>query len=292
MIGTLALYAPEEDAFDAEEMPLLVDLADNLAYGIGVLRTQQKLKQDEAVLLQARKIEAMGLLASGVAHDFNNLLTIINGYADLLLKQVPLEDGPRAQLTEILCAGRRAAALTGQLLAFSREQPLEPEILDLNEVLEGLAAMLRRLIGGNIDLVLQPGKTPQMVRADRGQLEQVLMNLAVNSRDAMPLGGQLFITAAPDETSAPVAADTGKLVGLTVADTGCGMDAKTRARIFEPFFTTKPVGQGTGLGLSMVHDFVKQSGGDIAVASEPGRGTTMTIRLPRVESAKTKAAGK
>jgi PAS domain S-box-containing protein len=244
-------------------------------------------KQLEQQLIQAQKMEAVGRLAGGVAHDFNNLLTIINGYSQLLTEQISTEDPRRDQLNEILKAGERAASLTRQLLAFSRRQVLEPKILDLNSVLADLQKMLRRLIGEDIELVTTLKPKLGRVKVDPGQIEQVIMNLAVNARDAMPEGGKLYIETNDVEVDEDYAQShsnmmPGKYVMLAVTDTGIGMDADTQARIFEPFFTTKGKGQGTGLGLAMVYGIVKQSGGFIWVYSESGQGATFKIYFPVV----------
>ncbi|HEY7511658.1 MAG TPA: PAS domain S-box protein [Vicinamibacteria bacterium] len=241
----------------------------------------------EAQLLQAQKIEAVGRLAGGIAHDFNNLVTAILGYADLLARRLPAADALRRHVEEITRAAERAASLTQQLLAFSRKQVLQPRVLDVREVLESAQGLLRRLIGEDIELIILADAAVGRVRADPVQLEQVLLNLAINARDAMPQGGRLVLEAADvdfDETYARehVGGRPGPFVMIAVSDTGHGMDRETQARIFEPFFTTKEMGKGTGLGLSTVYGIVKQSGGYIWVYSEPGRGTTFKVYLPRV----------
>jgi CheY-like chemotaxis protein len=233
-------------------------------------------------------MEAVGMLAGGIAHDFNNLLTIISGYSQLIFNSLPARDPNRHSAEQIVKAGERAGELTSQLLAFSRRQALQPKVLDLNMLVKTLGAMLRRLIGEHIDLRLVLSPDLSRVSASPGQLEQVLMNLVVNARDAMPEGGTLTIrteNANLDETSAGrhLAVKPGPYIMLAVSDTGHGMDAATRARLFEPFFTTKKAGKGTGLGLSTVLGIVKQSGGCLDVWSEPGRGTTMRIYLPGID---------
>ncbi len=252
---------------------------------IGTVQDVTDRMQLETQLRQAQKMDAIGKLAGGVAHDFNNILTVIEGYANLLASAGTLEGADRDAIKEILEASHRAAALTRQLLAFSRQQVLQPRLLDVNEAIAGVERMLRRLIGENIEFVTKMQPSIDMVMADPGQVEQVLLNLAVNARDAMPHGGVLEI-----ETANVVLGETdaknhrvrtpGPHVMLSVTDTGSGIAPELLDRIFEPFFTTKESGKGTGLGLATVHGIVQQSGGHCSVASEPGRGTTFSVYLP------------
>jgi PAS domain S-box-containing protein len=246
-------------------------------------------KQLEQQLQQSQKMEAVGRLAGGVAHDFNNLLTIICGYSELMLARLPSSDPGRDLIKEIQKAGDRAASLTRQLLAFSRKQVLEPKVLDLNNVVADVDKMLRRLIGEDVELVNATRADLGQVLADAGQVEQILLNLALNARDAMPRGGKLTIKTANvelDENYAQRHADArpGPYVVLSVTDTGCGMDEVTQRHIFEPFFTTKKDGNGTGLGLATVFGIVAQSSGHIVVESAPEQGTTISVLLPRVEA--------
>jgi CheY-like chemotaxis protein/two-component sensor histidine kinase len=238
-------------------------------------------------------MEAVGRLSGGVAHDFNNILMIITGYGDLLKDRLGSDEQLRPMIEAILNAANRAASLTHQLLAFSRKQILSPKVLDLNSILADLDKMLPRLIGEDIYLEMVPGNGLGRVMADALQIQQVVMNLVVNARDAMPDGGKLTIETANaewDEESGQefgIEAKAGSFVLLSVADNGIGMDRETRAHLFEPFFTTKGVDKGTGLGLSIVYGIVKQSGGFIRVDSQPGQGTTFKIYLPRIEAKET-----
>ncbi len=258
-----------------------------LTHFVGVQTDVTPFKHLEAQFLQAQKMEVVGQLAGGVAHDFNNILTIITGYSDLALVSLDRRHEARTMLEEIRKAGERAAGLTRQLLAFSRKQVLQPRLLDLNDLVANVQKMLSRLIGEDIQLftTLDPSLGP--VKADPGQIEQILVNLAVNARDAMPGGGRLTVETADaevDEASARACPElhAGRYAVLTFTDTGCGMDKQTLDRIFEPFFTTKGQGRGTGLGLATVYGIVKQSGGYVSAQSEPGKGATFKIFLPVV----------
>jgi PAS domain S-box-containing protein len=269
----------------------LIPVADPEAAGVrldGVMRDVTEQRRLAEQLRQAQKMEAVGQLAGGVAHDFNNLLTVITSYADILSEELALADPRREAVEEIRKAAASAAALTRQLLAFSRQQVLEPRVLDVNAVVAAAQKLLKRLLGEDIALVTALAPELGAVRADPGQLEQLIVNLAVNARDAMPEGGKLTIeTANADMDEAYVRdhplARPGRYVMLAISDTGVGMDEATQRHIFEPFFTTKEAGKGTGLGLATVYGIVKQSGGFIWVYSEPGHGTTFKIYLPRVD---------
>ena len=265
-----------------------VAVADEAPLGIGMFVAETTERRGlEAQLQQAQKMEAVGQLAGGIAHDFNNLLTVITSYGAMVLADLPRESPHTTDVQEILNAANRASSLTRQLLAFSRRQVLQPNVLDLNALTGNLEKMLRRLLREDIQLVTRFEPRIALVNADAGQLEQVIVNLVVNARDAMPRGGRIAIetsNVALGDGYGPMHANTspGPYVLLTVSDTGKGMDKTTQAHIFEPFFTTKPVGQGTGLGLSTVYGIVKQSGGYIWVYSEIDRGTTFKIYLPAV----------
>jgi signal transduction histidine kinase/ActR/RegA family two-component response regulator len=253
------------------------------AYVMSDITEQKRL---EAQFMQAQKMEAIGVLAGGVAHDFNNLLTVINGYADSLLGEMTAGDPRRYEVEQIRDAGQRAVSLTTQLLAFSRKQAFRLRNVDLNDALAQMDTILRRVIGEDIDLVIVPQPGLGLVNADPGQMQQIIMNLAVNAQHAMPGGGRLMIETLnvdldEEQVFRQVVMPEGPYVIMAIGDNGLGMDAETKARIFEPFFTTKRQG-GTGLGLSTVYGIVKQSNGFIWVDSELGKGTTFRIYLPRV----------
>ena len=279
---------------DDSMAPIQTD-SGSIVGAILVFRDATRRKQHEAALLESerqllhsQRMEAVGRLAGGVAHDFNNLLTIISGYADLVLKRIDLDDSMRSRIEEISKAGQKAAGLTRQLLAFSRGKPLKLEVIDLNQVVAEVEAMLRRLIGEDIELVTILSGDPLCVIADVGQIEQVIMNLATNARDAMPNGGRLTLQTGLKEPDENVAGDTSgsqpnRHALLAVTDTGIGIDEQTKLRLFEPFFTTKEVGKGTGLGLSTIYGIVKNHNGHVRVQSVPGRGSTFEVFLRRAD---------
>lgn len=279
---------------DGTEFPVEVSLSyvemDEGLFAIAFVSDTSQRRQLEEQLMHAQKMEAVGRLAGGVAHDFNNMLTVISGYNRMILDELSALDPLRGYAEEILKAADRAGALTNQLLAFSRRQIMKPRVMNVNTVIAQTEKMLRRLIGEDIEVKFGLDADTGNIKADPGHVEQAIVNLAVNARDAMPLGGRLTIETANahlDETYAKthMGVTPGDFVMIAVSDTGVGMDAETKRRIFEPFFTTKEKGKGTGLGLATVYGIVKQTGGDIWVYSEPGRGTTFKLYFPRVKEA-------
>ena len=287
-LETLAAGTRQMEKGDFEfQIPVQgTDEVADLARAFEEMRTT--LRQSREGLLRAARLEAVGRLAGGIAHDFNNLVMIIKGYSDLLMESATPENRP--YLDEIKSAGERASGLTRQLLAFSRKQVLEPQILDPSQAVRNMVKMLRVLIGEDVELVTNFSEHAARVKADPGQLEQVVMNLAVNARDAMPGGGKIVIETQSCYLDASYSANNAEVVAgnyvlIAVTDTGCGMDKETLSHIFEPFFTTKELGKGTGLGLATVYGIVKQSHGHVSVYSEPGVGTTFKIYLPAVQTA-------
>lgn len=277
---------------DGKEFPVEVSLSylemPQGVFAIAFVSDISQRKELEDQLMHAQKMEAVGRLAGGVAHDFNNMLTVIAGYNRMILDELSPLDPLRGYAEEILKAADRAGALTNQLLAFSRRQIMKPRVINVNAVIEQTEKMLRRLIGEDIELVFGLKSDSGNIRVDPGHVEQAIMNLAVNARDAMPLGGRLTLETANvhlDENYAKthMGVTPGEFVMIAVSDSGIGMDAETKRRIFEPFFTTKEKGKGTGLGLATVYGMIKQAGGDIWVYSEPNRGTTFKLYFPRVQ---------
>jgi len=284
--GQLLLIAKDQTEIAIEHsVAPLCDDSGSLRGAILVFRDISGRRQLEEQLNRAGRMDAVGRLASGVAGDFNNALTVITGYSDLLRGQMPASSPLRRFADEIQYAGERATRLTRQLLEFSRGQAAQPRVLDLNVLIAGMEPMLRRILGEAIDLIVLPGQTLGRVKVDASQIEQAILNLASNARDAMPNGGKLVIETANAEVDESTAAQAGVQPGgyilLAVSDTGCGMDAQTRARLFEPFFTTKEQGKGSGLGLSIVYGTVRQAGGYITVYSQVNCGTILEIYLPR-----------
>ncbi|WP_447979219.1 PAS domain S-box protein [Candidatus Nitrospira bockiana] len=287
--GVMEFFSRDKRPPDAHVLALMATIGSQVGHLI-------ERKQLEEQLRQSQKMEAIGRLAGGIAHDFNNLLTVITGYTQVALAHVKDDEPLRAELEEIRQAGDRAAALTSQLLAFSRRQVVQPKLLDLNGIIVNLEKMLQRLIGEDVNLIVTLEPSLGRIQVDPGQIEQVIVNVAINARDAMPKGGRLVIEThdvefADGSAWRPVNLPPGAYVELVVSDTGCGMDEYTRSHMFEPFFTTKEHGKGTGLGLSTVYGIVKQSGGEIVVDTAPGRGTTLSMFFPRVREADPRPEG-
>ena len=288
--GRLCNRRKDGTCFDEDASITPVRGADGrITHYIAVKRDISAVRSLEEQLLHAQKMEAIGRLAGGIAHDFNNILTTINGYSEMLADAAPPDSPLAADLAEILGAGRRAAMLTRQLLLFSRRAPADPVTLDLRVPVRTLEKMLRRTVGEDIRLDIRLSAEPLWVTGDAGQLDQVIMNLAVNARDAMPGGGVLTLSAREETLVAGLVDDlevvpAGAYVALTIADDGAGMTPEVKARIFEPFFTTKEKGKGTGLGLATVFGIVKQNGGHIRVDSAPGKGAAFTVYLPRADA--------
>lgn len=288
-VGVIEILNKNKGPVNRHDLDTLVVISAIAAAAIEQSKAFEALRVKDVQLQQAQKMEAVGRLAVGVAHDFNNLLTVIKGYSELIVMAVEGNVPVRTHAEEVLKAADRAAGVTSQLLAFSRKQVFELRTVRLNEVVANVEKLLRRLIGEDIQLITTVGSNLGWIKADPGQLEQVLMNLAVNARDAMPHGGTLTIRIAHSEldetfTRHHLDFQPGMYCALSVADSGCGMNKDTLSKLFEPFFTTKDPGKGTGLGLSIVHGIVKQSRGHILVSSEPGVGTTFNIYLPCVEA--------
>jgi len=291
LYGALGLYGKVEEERDWP--PAFVALLSAVAYNIMAVierkHTEQALQDSEEKLIQSQKMEAVGRLAGGIAHDFNNLLTTILGYSDMLIANRELDDVTAESIQEIKASGERAASLTHQLLAFSRKQVLKPQVMNLNTVITGFVKMLNRVVGEDVQIITHLAADVWLTKADPGQMEQVIINLAVNARDAMLYGGKLVLetgNVSMDEEQCKEGhreMQPGAYVVLSISDTGEGMDEEVKEKIFEPFYTTKELGKGTGLGLSTVFGIVKQSDGYIYVYSETGKGTTFKIYLPRIE---------
>jgi signal transduction histidine kinase/DNA-binding response OmpR family regulator len=292
LIGSLNLSLAEEISFSNAEYQLAQNVAEQVSSTLARAQLNKAHQQLEEQYRQSQKMEAIGRLAGGMAHDFNNLLTVITGYTELLLYRHIEKDTPQyREIEQIHKAGKRASTLTRQLLAFSRQQVIQPKELDLNAIINDINEMIRRLISENIDLVTILDPLLGRIKADPGQIEQIIVNLVVNAYDAMPQGGTLTIKTTNIELDSEfarhhVGLNPGKYVKFTISDTGIGMDEETKLHIFEPFFTTKVQGKGTGLGLSMVYGIVQQNEGYIAVQSQPGQGTTFDIYLPRLAQSK------
>jgi PAS domain S-box-containing protein len=288
--GETVNYRKDGKEFTLEwQIAPIRDASGTLTHFVAIQRDITARKQFEAQSIQSQRMETVGKLAGGVAHEFNSILTAITGQGELVLCDLPPRSPLANNVTEIIRAASRAAALTRQLLAYGRKQFLQPETLDLNQVLAGMQGMFRHVMGGDVNTQIAPGLGLRMVHADAGQIEQVIMNMVMNARDAMPNGGKLTLETANvsfDQGSIGRYPElrAGDYVMLAITDTGAGMSEAVKARAFEPFFSTKEVGQGTGLGLSTCYGIVKQSGGHISVYSEPGRGATFKIYLPQVKS--------
>ncbi len=288
VIGVIEVLSYEADAYQQEHATAMRLAANLTANAVENVDRIEKEKIRAVQREQSQRLESVGRLAGGIAHDFNNMLTAINGYSDLTLRQLDLDDPLRVNVVEIKKAGERSALLTRQLLAFSRRQVLKPKVIDLNQVVSDTSSMLRRMIGEDIELEICLSPDLGSVEADPGQLTQVITNLAINSRDAMPSGGSITIEVSNQEidenyTEQRIGVKPGSYVMLAISDTGLGMSAEVKEHIFEPFFTTKEMGHGTGLGLSTVYGIVKQSGGYVWVYSEPSQGTSVKVYLPRAD---------
>ena len=284
------IIRPDGSIVWLEDRSVVVANGDGPPRSQGYVLDVSERKRLEEQLLQSQKMDAVGQLAGGIAHDFNNILTAIEGYTEFALDRVDGDDTLRDDLIEIRKAAARAATLTGQILAFARRQVVRARALDLNDVIDETKKLILRLIGEHVAVASRLEVPLGSVMADPGQITQVLVNLAVNARDAMPGGGRVTIETVERESSAPwrlpsSVSSRATTSSLSVADTGVGIDAATVKRVFEPFFTTKPVGEGSGLGLSTVYGIARQSGGGVSIASEPGHGTTVRVLLPRIDEA-------